>query len=165
MIRSSGRWLLTDVQETHSSAQPQLPGGVIVERTQPPTSPLCHGEFSISMELADQERRGNRGMRDRSGLLLCVAPWLGAAPSHWEGAGPGHASRRLNQRLDKTSSVGPAAAGAPRSAEPQHRCQLLSLPPPQHPLIFGELSWLPGHAVATLPAFTTPSGPAAPVNA
>lgn len=83
-------------------------GGMIAERTQTPTSPSCHGEFSISMELADQERRGNRGMRDRRGLLPCIAPQLGAAPSHWEGAGLGHASRWLNQCLDKTSSVGPA---------------------------------------------------------
>lgn len=114
-------------------------GGTISERTQTPTSPLCHGEFSISMELADQERRGNRERfapvhRSSAGSSTQS---LGGS---WSGPCLVLVKSVFGQNLlcgpSKTSSVGPAAAGAPGSTEPQHFCQLLSFPPPQHPLIF-----------------------------
>lgn len=103
MIRSLGHWLLADVQETHSSAQPQLLGARFLK--EPRHQPLPYAMGSFLFQWSWQTRR--EGETER-GLLPCIAPQLGAAPSHWEGAGPGHASCWLNQCLDKTSSVGPA---------------------------------------------------------
>lgn len=103
MIRSLGHWLLADVQEMHSSAQPQLLGAQFLK--EPRHQPLPYAMGSFLFQWSWQTRR--EGETER-GLLPCIAPQLGAAPSHWEGAGPGHASCWLNQCLDKTSSVGPA---------------------------------------------------------
>lgn len=103
MIRSLGHWLLADVQETHSSAQPQLLGAQFLK--EPRHQPLPYAMGSFLFQWSWQTRR--EGETER-GLLPCITPQLGAAPSHWEGAGPGHASCWLNQCLDKTSSMGPA---------------------------------------------------------
>lgn len=103
MIRSLGHWLLADVQEMHSSAQPQLLGARFLK--EPRHQPLPYAMGSFLFQWSWQTRR--EGETER-GLLPCITPQLGAAPSHWEGAGPGHASCWLNQCLDKTSSVGPA---------------------------------------------------------